>query len=137
MNGNTDSKQRIPLRVTAAALFTVLVLLAFGGTALFDPGSLLPGVEVNEAVTSYSQYFAGRQLVLAVGLIALILMKEARTLGVFLVINGFVQTWDGALGLINGETNFLDLSGPMLLAAIDFWAAWYLLRRRDPSPAAT
>jgi hypothetical protein len=111
------------------------LLLAVGG-ALVHPALLAaPGDAVNGAVRVYADYFASRNLALALMISALLLMGARRALGNMLVLTALIQVVDACLDVMDGRWSILPgvlvLGLAFLLAAArlsgsPFWkrSAW-------------
>jgi hypothetical protein len=113
-----------------------LLLAAGGFIALTHPGMLVaPDDAVKGAVRVYANYFASRNLALALLIAVLLLMGARRSLGSMLVLTALIQVLDACLDVMDGRLSLvpgvLVLGIAFLLAAArlsgsPFWkrSAW-------------
>jgi hypothetical protein len=120
----------------ATAVIGALLLAAGGVIALVHPSLLVaPGDAVNGAVRVYANYFASRNIALALMIVALLVMGARRALGNMLVLTALIQVVDACLDVMDGRWSILPgvlvLGIAFLLAAArlsgsPFWkrSAW-------------
>ncbi len=85
------------------------VLLAAGGfIALVHPAMLTtPGDAINGAVRVYANYFASRNIGIALMIVALLFMGARRALGNLLVLTALIQVVDACLDVMDGRWSIL------------------------------
>ncbi|HVC46105.1 MAG TPA: DUF4267 domain-containing protein [Terracidiphilus sp.] len=133
MNPAQTARSRwVPVVVVLGAL-----LLATGAViALARPAMLLSSYEaITPAVRTYADYFAVRNLAMALLLLALLVMGARRALGNGLILVGWVQLLDAAMDCAEGRCTLvpgvtllgiLFLLTAFKLCGAPFWrrAAW-------------
>ncbi len=103
--------------ITILTIIGALGLTVFGIVALANPVAVLPkGSSINDAATIYAQYMAVRNLTIAALLIYILIAKQMKVLGYFLLLNGIIQTGDAILGVIHSEPS--NIGVPVILAIL-------------------
>jgi hypothetical protein len=119
-------------RVFALAVTAATVVAAGWLTivSLVSPGQLLPGVDAHVA-TILSGYTATRSIVLASALVWFAVVRDWRTLGLLLALNGLVQAGDVGVGAVQHDT--ARMVGPACFAAALVAAALWLRSTSRPA----
>lgn len=115
----------IPLWISIFVVVSALAFFAIGYMGAFNLEALT-GFAPSDDAQRHASFMAGRQFVLAIALVGLLLVKEVRALGYLLVVMGFIQLYDAGLnismGQVAGETFMMGL-----LTVLNFFSAYKLL----------
>jgi hypothetical protein len=115
---------RLASLVTA---INVLVASGFSIAALIRPQYLLPAdAAPTEASLIFAMYAAARTIPLALFALAAIYKRATSALLILGALAGAMQLLDSGIGLFERDPG--KCAGPLLIAVLQFWAAYLLYR---------
>jgi hypothetical protein len=80
-----------------------------------------PQDQINPATRVYADYFASRNLALALMLLATLILRARRTLNILVLLTALIQLLDTAMDLVEGR--WMVVPGVVILAALFFAAS--------------
>jgi hypothetical protein len=124
---NTSKPWTFLFLITA---INVLVALVYAIAGIISPDSILPeGTVHTEASTVFALYGASRTIPLAVLVIYAILAKHRTAVIALGVLAGFVQFFDGFVGIY--QHDMLKSTGPFFLSILQFAALWKVWKTEE------
>jgi hypothetical protein len=124
---NTSKQWTVLFLITA---INVLVALVYAIAGVVSPDSILPvGTIPTEASTIFALYAGARTIPLAVLVIYAILAKHRTAVIALGVLAGFVQFFDGFVGIY--QHDMLKSIGPFFLSALQFAALWRVWKSEE------
>jgi hypothetical protein len=109
---------KVPLWIPIYVVVSAIAFFAIGYLGMFNLEALSGQVPSPDA-QHHANFMAGRQFVLALALVALLYIKEYRSLGFLLFIMGFIQVFDAGLNISDGELAG-ETFGMITLAILNF-----------------
>jgi hypothetical protein len=118
-----QSTQQASTRWVSVAVLIGAALMAMGAIiAMARPAMLVsPYDAITPAVRTFADYFAVRNLAMAILLLVLLVMRAHRALGSLLVLVGWVQLLDAAMDCVEGR--WMLVPGVTLLGIVFLLAA--------------
>ena len=114
----------------------VLVASGFSLAGLVSPQSILPGADApSDASLIFALYAAARTIPLALFVFLAIYRQSAKALLVLGALAGVVQLLDAGVGVFQGDVG--KTIGPLVIAALQFVAVFFLARTIDAGAGMT
>jgi hypothetical protein len=114
----------------------VLVASGFSLAGLVSPESILPGADApSDASLIFALYAAARTIPLALFVFLAIYRQSAKALLVLGTLAGVVQLLDAGVGVFQGDVG--KTIGPLVIAALQFVAVFFLARTIDAGAGMT
>ena len=114
----------------------VLVASGFSLAGLVSPQSILPGADApSDASLIFALYAAARTIPLALFVFLAIYRQSAKALLVLGTLAGVVQLLDAGVGVFQGDVG--KTIGPLVIAALQFVAVFFLARTIDAGAGMT
>ena len=114
----------------------VLVASGFSLAGLVSPQSILPGADApSDASLIFALYAAARTIPRALFVFLAIYRQSAKALLVLGALAGVVQLLDAGVGVFQGDVS--KTIGPLVIAALQFVAVFFLARTIDAGAGMT